>query len=174
MNILDFIDSADVREYNKNTQLLPMEQAVIIYKSETTTVEEKLAAWQELLDTYSEEEFQHLKNIPMIKSGKTNKQILTDTVQAELCTDEELPKEQKILLLLRNVYVGKLSIELLLRLYSRYGKFAYEALHKKVDKVDIDFSVPFMDERFMERKENPPTSRAYINIVDMIKEVLDE
>lgn len=56
-NILDFIDSPDIREYNKNTVFTPAEQAVLIAHSEETTVEEKLAAWQELVDNYSTEEF---------------------------------------------------------------------------------------------------------------------
>lgn len=56
-NILDFIDSFDIREYNKNTVFTPAEQAVLITHSEGTTVEEKLVAWQELVDNYSTEEF---------------------------------------------------------------------------------------------------------------------
>lgn len=56
-NILDFIDSPDIREYNKNTLFTPAEQAILIAHSEETTVEEKLAAWQELVDNYSREEF---------------------------------------------------------------------------------------------------------------------
>lgn len=57
-NILDFIDSPDIREYNKNTRFTPAEQAILIGQSEETTVEEKLSAWQELVDVYSTEEFQ--------------------------------------------------------------------------------------------------------------------
>lgn len=57
-NILDFIDSPDIREYNRNTVFTPAEQAILIGQSEETTVEEKLSAWQELVDVYSTEEFQ--------------------------------------------------------------------------------------------------------------------
>lgn len=56
-NILDFIDSPDIREYNKDIKFTPAEQAILIAHSEETTVEEKLVAWQELVDNYSIEEF---------------------------------------------------------------------------------------------------------------------
>lgn len=56
INILDFIDSPDVREYNRDTHFCPIEQAAIIYHSRQS-VEAKLAAWRELLDSCTEEEF---------------------------------------------------------------------------------------------------------------------
>lgn len=82
-NILDFIDSKDIRDYNKRTKFTPIEQAHLICYSRKTTIEEKLAAWHELLDTFSEEEFKltHFGKIELDDSnGKSNKQILVDTV----------------------------------------------------------------------------------------------
>lgn len=79
-NILDFIDSKEIREYNCNTKFTPIEQAVLIYHSEGTTVDEKMAAWQELLDTYSEEEFEWTRFGKRRFDEKTNRQILADTV----------------------------------------------------------------------------------------------
>ena len=48
-NVLDFIDSKEIREYNRNTKFTPIEQAVLICHSMGTTVDEKMAAWMELL-----------------------------------------------------------------------------------------------------------------------------
>ena len=55
-NILDFIDSKEIREYNQNTEFTPIEQAYLIYHSRKTTVEEKKKARRELLGSYSIEE----------------------------------------------------------------------------------------------------------------------
>ena len=55
-DILDFIDSPDIREYHKNTYFTPAE-AVLITMSERRTLEEKEVALQELADTYREVEF---------------------------------------------------------------------------------------------------------------------
>ena len=57
-HILDFIDSKDIREYNQNTEFTPVEQTVLIQHSKGTTVDKKMSVWQELLDTYNEEEFE--------------------------------------------------------------------------------------------------------------------
>lgn len=58
LNILDFIDSKDIREYNKGTKFTPIEQAVIIELSQKAVLSKKLDGWNTLLDLYSEEEFQ--------------------------------------------------------------------------------------------------------------------
>mgnify|MGYP003301955204 CR=1 FL=1 len=42
-NILDFIDSKEIREYNCTTKFTPIEQAVLIYHSERTTVDEEMS-----------------------------------------------------------------------------------------------------------------------------------
>lgn len=52
MNILDFIDSQDIREFHKNTTFAPEEQAVLVVNSETHTIEEKMAALEYLLEAY--------------------------------------------------------------------------------------------------------------------------
>lgn len=57
-NILDFIDSPAIREYNKNTQFTPAEQVVLIARSCGTTLDEKIAAMQELVDANTEETYQ--------------------------------------------------------------------------------------------------------------------
>ena len=57
MYILKFIDSPDIREFNKDTAFTPAEQAILIANSCMTTIEEKMDALQYLLDHYSEEEF---------------------------------------------------------------------------------------------------------------------
>ncbi len=57
-DFLKFIDSPDVREYNKNTYFTPTEWAVIIGLSEKRTINEKLDALQYLIGHYSEKDFQ--------------------------------------------------------------------------------------------------------------------
>lgn len=54
---LKFIDSAQVREYNKDTRFTPAEWSLIVAGSMTTTVEEKLEALQYLLENYTEQDF---------------------------------------------------------------------------------------------------------------------
>ena len=51
-NVLDFIDSKSIRDYNKDTEFSPAEQAILISKSRKTTVEEKVNALKELLQAY--------------------------------------------------------------------------------------------------------------------------
>jgi len=82
-NILDFIDSTYIREYNKDTWFTPIEQAYLICYSRKTTIDEKLAAWKELLDIYDEEAFEmtHLGKMNLDEdTGKSNLQILEDTI----------------------------------------------------------------------------------------------
>ena len=82
-NILDFIDSKDIREYNRNTNFFPIEQAVLIYNSANTTVEEKLSAWKELLNNHSKEEFRYNQfGERQFADDKSNKQIIKETVAA--------------------------------------------------------------------------------------------
>lgn len=78
-NLLDFIDSKDIREYNRNTEFMAIEQAYLIYHSRRTTVEEKMTTWRELLDIYSEKEFE-LTRFGNVKfyENRTNRQILID------------------------------------------------------------------------------------------------
>ncbi len=81
-NILEFIDSKDIREYNKNTAFTPLEQAVIIYYSLLTTVEEKISAWRELLSAYEEEDFKQLNYGERQFSDCPNRQLVSNTLCA--------------------------------------------------------------------------------------------
>lgn len=56
-DVLQFIDSPDIREFNKDTKFIPAEQAVLIAVSKTKTVKEKLVALQYLVSQYSDDEF---------------------------------------------------------------------------------------------------------------------
>lgn len=80
-NILDFIDSKDIREYNANTQFTPMEQAVLIYHSCRTTVDDKMTAWRELLDCYGEDDFKILNYGERQFTRRSNRQLVEDTVR---------------------------------------------------------------------------------------------
>ena len=64
-NILDFIDSKDVREYNTKTEFLPIEQAVLIELSKKATLSQKIEGLKFILNKYSEEEFQS-KNVGIL------------------------------------------------------------------------------------------------------------
>lgn len=55
--ILDFIDSPEIRKCNEATVFTPAQQAVLIMRSRQRSMEEKLAALQNLVDTFTEEEF---------------------------------------------------------------------------------------------------------------------
>ncbi len=57
MDYLEFIDSAQVRAYNRYHTFTPMEQAVIVYHSKLQPLQRKLEAWKMLLDRYTEEDF---------------------------------------------------------------------------------------------------------------------
>lgn len=57
-DLLKFIDSQDVREYNQQTYFTPAEWAVIVGLSITRTVEEKIDALQYLVDQYGEAGFE--------------------------------------------------------------------------------------------------------------------
>lgn len=52
LNILDFIDSPDIREFHKNTTFAPEEQAVLVVNSEKRTIEEKMDVLEYLLEEY--------------------------------------------------------------------------------------------------------------------------
>lgn len=56
-DLLQFIDSPDIREYNKETQFTPAEWAVLVAKSMKRSVEEKIEALRYLADRYSADEF---------------------------------------------------------------------------------------------------------------------
>ncbi len=56
-DLLEFIDSADIREYNRETGFVPAEWAVLIRASKKQTMEEKMEALQYLVDHYKEADF---------------------------------------------------------------------------------------------------------------------
>ena len=80
-HILDFIDSKDIREHNANTQFTPMEQAVLIYHSVRTTVDDKMTAWRELLERYGEDDFKILNYGERQFVRRSNRQLVEDTVR---------------------------------------------------------------------------------------------
>ena len=53
MDILQFINSRDIRAYLRKTGYVfgAMEAAYVVYQSQTATLEENLAAWQEIADS---------------------------------------------------------------------------------------------------------------------------
>lgn len=57
-DFLKFIDSPDIREYNRKTKFTPAEQAILVSKSKRTTMEEKLDALKYLAEHYQEQEFE--------------------------------------------------------------------------------------------------------------------
>lgn len=56
-DLLEFIDSSDIREYNRETKFAPAEWAVLIRASRKQIIEEKREALQYLVDHYREEDF---------------------------------------------------------------------------------------------------------------------
>lgn len=57
-DFLSFIDSPDIREYNRDTDFSPAEWAVLVPKSFGRTVKEKIEALQYLADNYTAAEFE--------------------------------------------------------------------------------------------------------------------
>ena len=80
-HILDFIDSKDIREHNANTQFTPMEQAVLIYHSVRTTVDDKMTAWRELLERYGEDDFKILNYGERQFTSRSNRQLVEDIIR---------------------------------------------------------------------------------------------
>lgn len=64
-DLFSFIDSPDIREYNRqlNTEFTPLEQAVLISLSDLKTLEEKIKALSDLLEIYKSEEFKDTRRI---------------------------------------------------------------------------------------------------------------
>ena len=55
-DILQFIDSPDIREYHKNSRFTPAQECVLVAVSEKTTVEEKIETLRYILNHYKKEE----------------------------------------------------------------------------------------------------------------------
>lgn len=94
-DILDFIDSEEIRAFNKNTVFAPMEQAILIGQSLKTSVEQKLSTWKMLVEQYSAEEFQNAQVGYMTESGVDFKEVV-----------ERAIKRQEKALACRNASVG--------------------------------------------------------------------
>lgn len=86
-DILEFIDSKDIREYNVSTFFYPIEKAVLINESLYTSVEKKLDAWKKLLETYDEAQFEeratidYYENNKQAKTFRSKRAIVADTVE---------------------------------------------------------------------------------------------
>lgn len=92
--ISNFIDSIDVREYNKNRNFTPAEQAVLAVASEGQTVQEKINVLRELVKTYSEQEFQEGSKMIRGYIPETDR-YFRELVQEQIREWEELLNEQK-------------------------------------------------------------------------------
>lgn len=85
-DFLQFIDSPDIREYNRDTYFTPAEWAVLIGMSCSRTMEEKLEALQYLLEHFDDAAFMEgSRNIePRTSSDDINmpsREIAVKTVQ---------------------------------------------------------------------------------------------
>ena len=60
LNILDFIDSEDIREYNKDTLFSPTQKALLIGHSKKQTIEKKIKAMDRLLLEYLDWDFPYI------------------------------------------------------------------------------------------------------------------
>jgi len=146
IDIFDFIDSKDIRDYNRQlgTMFTPIEQAVIIYNCDSVTVEEKLAAWHELLDAYNEEDFSKI-NLP--DGGKvTNRDIMLGHTYRQM-TEITVDGFEKALLLknktenvfyLTQIYAGENSTDCEESEFSSYDK-AYEYLCNSKKRELLDY-----------------------------------
>ena len=61
-NILDFIDSEDIREHNKDTSFSPSQQAVLISRSQRQSIENKIKAMEGLLLEHMDWDFPYISD----------------------------------------------------------------------------------------------------------------
>lgn len=94
-DVLQFIDSSDIQEFNKHTKFMPAEQAVLIAVSKTKTVEEKLEALQYLVDHYSDSEFGTEKVYEYWCTDK--RESFRDTVMETIWIWRDIFQEREIL-----------------------------------------------------------------------------
>ena len=80
VDVLEFIDSKEIRAYNRETKFTPIEQAVLIYYSRKRTVSEKVEAWRELLETYDDEAFEFTRFGKRRFSEEGNRKLVSDAV----------------------------------------------------------------------------------------------
>lgn len=137
-NILDFIDSEDIREHNKDTFFSPTQKAILISRSQRQSVENKIKAMDSLLLEHMDWDFPYISDID-------NRRISFREVASKRL------EEWKEVLEMRYdnkdaVYISRLSeVEYLStddgnpRFFSNYSK-AYESLvmNKKGYLDDLD------------------------------------
>lgn len=84
-DLLQFIDSPDIREYNRDTCFTPAEWAVLVSKSMKKSVEEKIEALRYLTDHYSADEFKEETIWPTYGDWKdlgSFREVVIETVRA--------------------------------------------------------------------------------------------
>lgn len=83
MNIYDFIDSKDIREHNSKleTPFTVLTQAALIYHSRLKSVEEKLSAWHELLNTATELQFKFIVPPSRGVINRSNRELVENIVR---------------------------------------------------------------------------------------------
>lgn len=102
-DFLKFIDSPDIREYNRNTNFTPAEWAVLVAASMKSTVEEKIEALQYLLEHNQENEFgEERVNIsppvyPPYKTDMPFREIVRKTVEIWKDILEDRNREEDVI-----------------------------------------------------------------------------
>ena len=132
-NILDFIDSEDIREHNKDTFFSPIQKAILISRSQRQSIENKIKAMESLLIEHMDWDFPYIDDVD-------NRKISFREVVSKRLEDWKEVLEMRY----DNkdaVYISRLSeVEYLStddgnpRFFSNYSK-AYESL--VMDKTDI-------------------------------------
>ena len=144
-DIYNFIDSKDIREYNRRiaTKFTPMEQAVLISNSAQTTVEEKLTAWHKLLDMYNEDDFSVI-GFP-VEGGMYNIDILAESsyYQTFLTTENGYENALRLQSNVSNVvfklYINGLeSNECIFTTYKKAYEYMSNYLHDTSSKQKLE------------------------------------
>ena len=125
LNILDFIDSEDIREYNKDTLFSPTQKALLIGHSKKQTIEKKIKAMDRLLLEYLDWDFPY---IDADDKKQSFRKVITEEVKEWKEVLEKRYDNREA------VYISRLSeVEFLSsddgnpRFFSNYAK-AYESL----------------------------------------------
>lgn len=138
-NILDFIDSEDIREHNKDTFFSPTQKAILISHSKKQSIENKMTAMESLLLEHMDWDF------PYIVGVDNRKRSFREAASKRL-------EEWKEVLEMRYdnkdaVYISRLSeVEYLStddgnpRFFSNYSK-AYESLVMDKNRYLDDFDL---------------------------------
>lgn len=138
LNILDFIDSEDIREYNKDTLFSPTQKALLIGHSKKQTIEKKIKAMDRLLLEYLDWDFPY---IDAYDKKQSFRKVITEEVKEWKEVLEKRYDNREA------VYISRLSeVEFLSsdegnpRFFSNYAK-AYESLviakKRYLDDLDL-------------------------------------